>query len=271
MSIAKPHVDGEYGKWTVVGGPVPTDKGESKWLCRCACGTERYVLARSLMYGGSFSCGCTRKKRRPRDLSGEAAPQTGYRDISGQRFARLTALYPIPSRQKRSVVWHCRCDCGNELDVSYNELAYTTRQSCGCKKREYDARLKENLTRVDGTSIDQLRSRKISKNNTTGVKGVYLIRGRYVAKIVFQHKQYFLGTYANISDAAQARREAEETLAQGTVRYYERWRQLAEKSPDWARENPMHIFVGRDPAGRVTVSFLPRVDDSIQTTGGRDE
>lgn len=55
-----------------------------------------------------------------------------------------------------------------------------------------------------------LRSKKIPSDNTTGYKGVYFVRGKYMAKSVFQKKQYFLGTYDNIGDAAQARQEAEE-------------------------------------------------------------
>lgn len=58
---------------------------------------------------------------------------------------------------------------------------------CGCKKKEHDKALGGFLTHVDGTSIDALKSRKIPSNNTTGVKGVYLVKGRYLAKIVFQH------------------------------------------------------------------------------------
>lgn len=34
--------------------------------------------------------------------------------------------------------------------------------------------------------------------------GVYLVKGRYLAKIVFQHRQYFLGTYASVEEAAEA-------------------------------------------------------------------
>ena len=40
------------------------------------------------------------------------------KDLTGQRFGRLTALYPTNRRDyKGSVIWHCRCDCGNETDV----------------------------------------------------------------------------------------------------------------------------------------------------------
>lgn len=51
-----------YGKWTVL-KRVPLDRPtangtRSGWLCRCDCGTERIVLARSLVSGASKSCGC---------------------------------------------------------------------------------------------------------------------------------------------------------------------------------------------------------------------
>lgn len=46
-----------YSRWTVIsfaGGKA----AEARWLCRCDCGTERPVLARSLNCGASRSCGC---------------------------------------------------------------------------------------------------------------------------------------------------------------------------------------------------------------------
>lgn len=44
-------------------------------------------------------------------------------DITNQKFYRLTALYPTDKRDRdRSVIWHCRCECGNEVDVSGKRL-----------------------------------------------------------------------------------------------------------------------------------------------------
>lgn len=60
----------------------------------------------------------------------------------------------------------------------------------------------EALTHVAGTSIDYLRSRKMPRNSSTCVKGVYLIKGKYHAKIVFQKKQYWLGSFSSLEDAA---------------------------------------------------------------------
>jgi len=57
--------------------------------------------------------------------------------------------------------------------IPYNTLLYGNTRSCGCKKRESDQKLSGRVSRVAGTSIDHLKSKKIPTNNTTGVKGVY--------------------------------------------------------------------------------------------------
>lgn len=101
----------------------------------------------------------------------------------------MVAQYPSKRYDKSgSVIWHCKCDCGNEIDVPYNSLVYCNQKSCGCQKKEHDQKLQTFLTHVAGTSVDMLKSKKIPTDNTTGYKGVYLIRGKYVAKIVFQNE-----------------------------------------------------------------------------------
>lgn len=304
------------GRWTVQDDFIKTAKGEKKWLCRCDCGTERYVMERNLRYGGSMSCGCLRKEEAAKavsyDLTGQifgdltvlsrAEKQrknggiwwtcqcscgnyydvpgsllvTGRRthcgsqahpknyasvNIANQRFHRLLALYPLKARDaKGAVIWHCRCDCGNEADISYNNLVYGNIKSCGCKKKERDKELGSMLTHVAGTSIDILRSKKIPSDNTTGYKGVYLIKGKYLAKIVFQKKAYYLGTYDQIEDAAEARKEAEEVLFDSVTEHYARWKSRADADPTWGSENPVQVFVSQDSATkRVSVTLLPEL------------
>ena len=41
-------------------------------------------------------------------------------DISNQKFGYLTALYP--TRLYGRFAWHCKCDCGREIDVESNNL-----------------------------------------------------------------------------------------------------------------------------------------------------
>lgn len=61
-------------------------------------------------------------------------------DLTGQRFGRLTVLYRAPgkprSNGKYRTMWHCRCDCGNELDINGDSLKKGVSQSCGCYRKE---------------------------------------------------------------------------------------------------------------------------------------
>ncbi len=58
------------------------------------------------------------------------------KDLAGQRFGRLTVLYNTGERKNGSVVWRCRCDCGNELDIRSRDLVSVHTTSCGCYKRQ---------------------------------------------------------------------------------------------------------------------------------------
>lgn len=230
-----------------VDGPVRPEG--VRWLCRCDCGGECEYSATLLVKGRRTHCGCQTDRSAP------------LKDITGQHFGRLTALHPTGETNAQGRrIWHCRCECGNEVDVTYNELLYTPRQSCGCQKREHDRRLQDSLTHVAGTSVDYLRSQKLPANNTTGVKGVYHIRGKYVAKIVFQKKAYYCGAYDDFDDAVRARKEAEALLTEGTIRHFELWKARADRDPAWGKANPVDIRVEKGAAGRLAVRFLPEMN-----------
>lgn len=309
-----------FGRLTVLDEKISfknkRNRTECKWLCRCDCGTEKYILERSLLYGNTRSCGCLTRENsakanslrlqgmtfgelkvlavadnHPKDTRGgvwwhcrcscgneidvlasllatgkkthcgcKADPQYYSVDISDRQFGRLTAKYPLKDRDRKGgVVWHCKCECGNEVDIPYNWLMYSGMQSCGCQRREHEQSLSTYLTHVNGTSLDMIRSKKVPNDNTTGYKGVYLIKGKYVAKIVFQQKAYYLGTYDEIEDAAKAREEAEHLLFDGTAAHYERWKARAETDPAWAEENPLQIFVSKKNTDELSVTFLPQI------------
>lgn len=241
-------LDGQtFGRLTVTGRSTQkAPNGGVCWECRCECGTACTVAGTLLTTGRKTSCGCDKEKH------------YAFSDIAGQTFHRLTAIHHLPDRDSTgSVMWHCLCECGNEVDVSYNNLMYGNTRSCGCRKKEHDLALNGFLTHVAGTSVDMLKSKKVPKNNTTGVKGVYLIKGRYVAKIVFQKKQYFLGSFERLEDAKAARLEAEELINDEVVAFYGQWRAMAEMDPEWARENPVQIEVRHDAHGRLALDLLP--------------
>ncbi len=153
-------------------------------------------------------------------------------DLRGRRIHRLVALEPLDQRDaKGNVMWRCRCDCGRETIVSYNALMYGNMKSCGCRKREHERTLGSYLNHVDGTSIEMLQSSKVPTNNTSGVRGVYFSHGKYCAKMVIKGRQYHLGRFVTVEEAAAARREAEETIHRQLIAAWQEWRSQPGKQP----------------------------------------
>lgn len=57
------------------------------------------------------------------------------KDLTGHRFGKLTALYMTGKRSKSGcIIWHCQCDCGQEIDVVSSRLNSGHTTSCGCNK-----------------------------------------------------------------------------------------------------------------------------------------
>ncbi len=59
------------------------------------------------------------------------------RDLTGQRFGRLTVLEFVPTAGKHSF-WKCKCDCGNVKNIRSDVLLEGKTISCGCEKKKQD-------------------------------------------------------------------------------------------------------------------------------------
>lgn len=57
------------------------------------------------------------------------------RDLTGLRFGRLTARWPIGIRHK-VIVWLASCDCGNLVHAKIGDITSGNTRSCGCLKRD---------------------------------------------------------------------------------------------------------------------------------------
>lgn len=57
-------------------------------------------------------------------------------DLTGKRFGHLVVMCKAGYRYKGSLVWTCKCDCGNIMDVNSNHLRTGHTKSCGCYKIE---------------------------------------------------------------------------------------------------------------------------------------
>ena len=98
-------------------------RGYVIWRCRCGCGGEILLDTRVLQRGTVRDCGCCSRVK------------PGQRDITGVRFGRLVAQYPLPQRDASgSAFWHCTCDCGGEIDTPLRQLTSGCRKSCGRRR-----------------------------------------------------------------------------------------------------------------------------------------
>lgn len=118
-------------------------RGHPRWICKCKCGKEALVSGECLRRGSTTSCGCRRSP-----------------DLTGRIFERLTPLFRTKN-SKGQAKWHCRCSCGNELDVLASSLASGKTRSCGCladdltSQRQKAARMERGGNWKGGRTVDQ--------------------------------------------------------------------------------------------------------------------
>ena len=104
----------------------PKGYSKSMWHCKCDCGNICDIMGSHLLSGHSLSCGCQQ--------TAKLTPRKAV-DLTGQKFGMLTVMCRMSNRQvgKNSrLVWHCRCDCGQETDVLALLLTEGLVKSCGC-------------------------------------------------------------------------------------------------------------------------------------------
>ncbi len=225
-----------FGYLTVI-RRIENRHGRTCWLCRCICGGEKAATAHDLKAGKVKSCGCKTHEHGHNRIN-----------LTGKLFGRLTAMYPTERRdQKGAVYWHCRCDCGNETEVSASRLMYGNYRSCGCLKAENQKNIYEKLHLVDGTCVEMLEKRKHRSDNTSGFRGVFKMKnGRYRVHIGFRRQRFYLGTVDSFDKAVQIRLAAEHLLHDGFVEAWHAWKEKADKDPEWGKQHPLKFEVDRE-------------------------
>lgn len=94
------------------------------WTCLCHCGNLCEFSSESLTRprkGKPLHCGCLDKKKN---------------DLIGKRFDRLTVIEKTDKRKNKSVIWKCKCDCGNFIEAPTHSLVTKHLRSCGCLFQE---------------------------------------------------------------------------------------------------------------------------------------
>jgi hypothetical protein len=63
------------------------------------------------------------------------APGTRLKNLTGQRFGRLTVI-AYAGRPLNRTTWQCLCLCGSTVNVAASSLVRELTHSCGCLRRE---------------------------------------------------------------------------------------------------------------------------------------
>lgn len=141
-------------------------------------------------------------------------------DMTGRRLGRLVVLGVDPYDENRLL---CRCDCGNLTSIKRTSASGQIK-SCGCLRRETSSSIGKRVCSKNFSERRKLMKKyhtnnkvignctKLAKNNTSGTNGVCKNNrtGKYHAYITMNYHQINLGTFNNINDAVEARKEAEE-------------------------------------------------------------
>ena len=221
----------KFGKLTIL--YVIDEPGEMKVHCKCECNNECDVDFYRLKNGITKSCGCLKK---------EAGYLIGKNNIKKNRYDLETQNYGIGwignntfyfDKEDYNLIscysWHIHKEgyirtCYNveidELGKRHNKYImihqllsnnyFDGQMVDHINGKPYDNR-KDNLRVI--TQINNAKNLKLSKANTSGHKGVYLMpSGKWEATIQSNLTKYSLGTYENFDDAVKAREVAEKEL-----------------------------------------------------------
>ena len=177
-----------FGRLTVL-KLVVDEKGHSNYLCKCECGNEVVVAGNKLKNGTTKSCGCYRKEKM------QQLGSSGMNDITNQRFGKLVALEPTDKRQNKSVIWKCKCDCGNIHYASQHNLKNGDVTRCNnCKIKSKGEEKIVQLLQENGISFEREKTFESCRNPKTNklLRFDFYVNNSYL--IEFDGKQHYSDT-----------------------------------------------------------------------------
>ena len=121
-------LESSYNNWTPIKLSGRNNHNKQLVLCVCACGTERDVRLDHLRSGASTNCGCLR-----------------CNDLTGQKFGMLEVVKSLGVFNHQQHLL-CKCECGGEKEVKYDNLVRGNTKSCGCLNSEANAVIAEWLS-----------------------------------------------------------------------------------------------------------------------------
>jgi len=132
----------KFGHLTVFARAEGKRDGRQWWACKCDCGKIIEVSGGPLMRGKTDSCGCqkpvfVKEIGDDKHMALRKNTWTNVKNMVGYVVGRLTVISRSERKSKNGqAYWICKCECGNETDVSGSHLRSGHTSSCGCLNDE---------------------------------------------------------------------------------------------------------------------------------------
>ena len=207
-----------YGRLTVL-EEAEKIKGRVAWLCQCECGTLTVVKSKYLRNQDTKSCGCLEKEAK--QSFGKTAKTTHSMTNTKEYkcWAAIKQRCYNPSNKayvnygERGITM-CN-EWKDDFEAFYNYVGKAPCSSASIDRIDNNGKYEPGNVRWVANQSIQCINKRTAKNNTSGVKGVYWVKSQnlWKATIFSKGKEIYLGSYKNIDDAINARKEAE-------IKYY---------------------------------------------------
>lgn len=224
------NVGNSYGNIAVIS--VAENGKYKKYNCRCLkCGKEIVLSGQNIYKLQGIGCWNCKKNA---DLQKKIKEY--QEEYINKKYGQLTIINISVPDGGGSTIAICKCDCGNIKNIPLSRVKSGQAKTCGhdtAGNLKAGKEMAKSLF-VGGTFIPAISgSRNKNKNNTSGINGVsYSERsGRYRAYITFCGKQYNLGQYDTLKEAADIRAEAEKEIYGNFLKWYEQKIKLSETKP----------------------------------------
>lgn len=183
--------------------------GNSTWLCKCECGKETKCIGSEIKNSHKKSCGCRRI-----NVLGENSVTHGQKrvgKVSAEYNVWATMVQRCTNQNNKSYPNYGGrginiCDRWRVFENFYADMGNRPSKSHSIDRVDVNGIYELTNCRWV-TSESQNRNKRMQKNNTTGVKGVYWIRK--LQKYIVRIHPLTLGYTDSIEEARKIRSEGE--------------------------------------------------------------
>lgn len=185
--------------WTIISDTFATKGGHRKWLCRCICGTERYISGSRLHTGRDLrSCGCSSLPKlkyqqvlKARKKEVKKCPQCGT-DFPAWKKHKDGRVVP-----NRSVF--CSCSCNIAFQAGHSSFFNLKRKKYSFKDQSQSWRSPVLIIfNEEKTKVEWLQDKRVGSGVTKNVFDARRRRGgwtleRALTTPVIPRKPYLKG------------------------------------------------------------------------------